>query len=227
MNNVDQTQITEQRLRRACAELDRRLRAGEDCSAQTLLECDAVLAENADAAVELIYTEYALCEERGEPVAHEEWYRRFPKWRDRLERLFELHTAMRSAERDATAIFEPQEPMGSPPLQAAPGGYEILEELGRGGMGVVFKARQRRLDRIVAVKMLLAGELAGSDEWARITDEARAAAQLQHPNIVQVFEVGEWDLPESKNSVPFIAMEYVPGGTLADRLRDGPMPARN
>jgi serine/threonine protein kinase len=98
--------------------------------------------------------------------------------------------------------------------------YEILHLLGRGGMGTVYKARQKRLDRAVALKMIRADLGAGAEERERFRVEAEAAARLQHPNIVQVYEVGQQD------GVPYIALEFVGGGTLADHLKGTPLPPR-
>jgi WD40 repeat protein/serine/threonine protein kinase len=98
-------------------------------------------------------------------------------------------------------------------------GYEVLEELGRGGMGVVYKARQVELRRLVAIKMILAGAHAGAREMARFHREAQAVARLQHPHIVQIYDMGEHD------GQPFFALEYVDGGNLAQRLDGKPVPA--
>jgi eukaryotic-like serine/threonine-protein kinase len=105
------------------------------------------------------------------------------------------------------------------PLLLMPG-YEILGELGRGGMGVVYKARQVRLNRTVAVKMILAGLLGGREIAARFLAESRAIAKLQHPNIVQIFHTEEHD------GCPYLEMEYVDGGNLSGRLDGVPRPPR-
>jgi len=100
-------------------------------------------------------------------------------------------------------------------------GFEIERELGRGGMGVVYLARQVELNRLVALKMILSGIHAGPQELTRFRTEARAAAQLQHPNIVQIYDVGEAE------GRPYLALEYVPGGSLAARLQGQPWSPRD
>ena len=99
-------------------------------------------------------------------------------------------------------------------------GYEILAELGHGGMGVIYKAYQQRLSRLVALKMIRAGSLAKPEDLARFRIEAEAVAKLCHPNIIQIYDIGE------AGNLPFVALELLEGGSLDALLKSTPQPAK-
>jgi WD40 repeat protein/serine/threonine protein kinase len=119
----------------------------------------------------------------------------------------------------ATALTGPQDQPPGPPWPIV-AGYEILDVLGWGGMGVVYKAYQIGRERLVALKMIRSGGQATASELARFKDEANAVTRLPHPNIVQILDVG------LHQGVPYLALEYVGGGNLASRIAGTPQPAR-
>lgn len=112
-------------------------------------------------------------------------------------------------------------PMGLPNIP----GFEVLGEIGRGGMGVVYKARHRKLNRLVALKMILTGVLADPGTVQRFLFEAEILARIRHPQVVQVYEVDTFAGPGGV-AVPYLAIELLEGGSLSQRLRDGPLSAR-
>ncbi len=126
---------------------------------------------------------------------------------------------------DQSSVISHQSPViggqksegGQPSVKARFGDYELLEEIAHGGMGVVYRARQISLNRIVAVKMLLFGQFAAKSAFDRFRAEAETVAQLQHPNIVAIHGIGETD------GQPYFSMDYVAGRNLADLVRDHPL----
>jgi eukaryotic-like serine/threonine-protein kinase len=224
--------LRETQLRQACAELDRRLRGGDGCRAEDLLAKHASFAADVDWALELIYTEFLAREELGRRPAAAELYGRFPQWRERLERLLRVHDAFdRQASGnpsaadtaiagDATVDAGAAERESEKDNARFVGRYELIEEIAQGGMGVVYKARDSVLGRIVALKMLLS-PYAGAEQRERFRAEATAAARLEHPHIVHIYEVGQVE------GRPFLSLEYVEGRTLDQELTAGAVPARS
>ena len=202
-----------------------RWQEGEAIPAEAYLEQVPVLQADADCAVELVYNEVVLRQRRGDTPRLEEYLERFPQLAGPLRRLFEVHDLLESdllaprrrfswSGEDSAA--EPEGVAEAPAIA----GYEILGELGRGGMGVVYKARQVRLNRLVAIKTLLPGPCARAEMLARFRAEAQAQARLNHPHVVQVHEVGEQD------GRPYVVLELVEGGSLAEKLAGRPQPPR-
>lgn len=181
--------------------------AGKRITVSVWLGQHPELAAEPDCAAELIYHEFTLREELGLSPDWEEQLRRFPQHASALRLLRQAdHLVQQTL---GTSAESPAGPFRD---------YEVLEEIGRGGMGVVFRARQKSLDRIVALKVVRAWD-ADVEERKRFDREAQALARLQHPNIVQIYEVGE------AAGRGFVSLEYVEGRSLARRLDGTPLPA--
>jgi WD40 repeat protein len=192
-----------------------RWQRGERVLAEHYLQRYPALADNPEAAVALAYGEFLAREEAGEAPVPEEYLQRFAKVAARLRVQLELHSALGST---GPAPSWPVPIVPPAVAQAAPAGYEVMDEIGRGSMGVVYRAWQTELRRLVALKLLLA--TASAPARARFRTEAEAVARLYHPNIVQVYAFGE------VRGQPFFSMELVEGGTLARLVRNGPLPVR-
>src|SRR5262245_44503053 len=138
----------------------------------------------------------------------------------RLQALLRERLARRQRLQAALDLPTRREHVARPASLPVIDGYEIGELLGRGGMGLVFKARQTALKRHVALKIVVSGAHAGAEERARFRTEAEAVARLGHPGIVQIYEVGE------QAGCPYLALEFVSGGSMAQQLDGKPMPPR-
>lgn len=168
-----------------------------------------------DAAIAWYYQQA----EAGAPPDPNEFLARFPDVRTDLESFLAdkqaFDRAIGPADPNVTVTLDSNNPAPPAPLGRVRyfGDFELLEEIARGGMGVVYKARQVSLNRTVALKMILSGQLAGPDDIRRFQQEAEAAANLDHPNILPIYEVGEHDGRQ------YFSMKLVEGGSLTQRLQ--------
>jgi eukaryotic-like serine/threonine-protein kinase len=206
---------TSSTLREACADLVRRLRAGEPATAEEYFASFPALAGDAESAVELIYTEFAAAEELGRPVDEPAVMRRFPQWSAALRRQFDIHRLMSGADA-APTLPTPDASDGQ-----RWGAYEIIRPLGHGGMSAVYLATHVELGRLAALKILNRAVLGSGATLERFRAEVRSAAAIGHAGIVQLYELGE--LPDGR---PFAAFEYVEGGSLREALAGRPRPSR-
>ena len=182
----------DERLAQILSDVTDRIRRGESPELQALLQ------QHPDLAAELkeIWPALALAEEFGKPSLDHE-------------------------KQTCATVPQPDPSRSLFSLPRTFGDYELLEEIGRGGMGVVYKARQKSLNRLVALKMILRGELASAADLVRFRTEAESAARLEHPNIVPVYDVGECD------GQAFFTMKYVEGTTLRHWAAQGPLTPRD
>lgn len=191
-------------------DLELRWRRNDPKRAEDYLDRFPVVAENAELAVDVVYAEYLARELVGQHPDVAEYQTRFPEYHDVLAEQILLHRAIEIPDGDSV--------VGSAPTLSPETSYEIVEEIGRGGMAVVYKARQPDLNRFVALKMVRAVDASNDELLARFRSEARVVAGLCHPHIVQVYDFGEHD------GLPYLAMELIEGGSLADRLDGTPWP---
>jgi len=164
-------------------------------------------------------------QQEGHPPDFESLGREHPELIDELRQLSNVAQLAQQFGSGLSASLTTQPRPGgetatTPPLAESFDGYDLLQEIGRGAMGVVYKAWDPRLKRLVALKVLLGGEHASAVDLARFRSEARAAAGLEHRNIVPVYQVGECA------GRAYFSMKYVEGTTLAEKVRQGPVPPR-
>jgi serine/threonine-protein kinase len=181
---------------------------------------DVISSEDRDSRLAALLDELAEAARAGKQPRLEEVAAKHPDLAEELRGLWGT-VMVAGAMASATSDFAEDAPgPAHVPTPADLPDYELQEELGRGGMGIVYRAWQPSLQRNVAVKLILRGTLASTDEQARFQAEAEAAGRLQHPHIVPIYEVA------SHGGQCYFSMQLVEGTTLAERLADGPLPER-
>lgn len=229
-------------LHEARADLCRRWQAGERPRVEIYWERYPQLRTETEPALELIYQELLLRQQLGETPSLDEYLLRFPQLRRQLEKLFAIHQLLEEdpATHPGTTVAGPCPPAdsGQAPICVRTGaftreqeilipGYEILDELGRGAAGVVYRARHLRLKRLVALKVIATGTHAAMRQCERFRVESEAVARLRHPHVVQIYEVGGQEKGTGPGASPYLALEYVDGGTLGRKLAGTPLPPRD
>jgi predicted Ser/Thr protein kinase len=192
-------------LARLLTEQRQRWAWGDRVRVEGLLRQHPELGDDPEAVLDLIYQEVFLRERQGQTPERDEYLQRFPQLADALIAQFDVHQAIQTG-----PVPEPEAALPAVP------GYELLEEIGRGGMGRVFRARDEQRGNLVAVKLLRARDLR-----KRFVAETRAVAALDHPHIIKILEVGECEVG------PFFAMELIEGSSLAEVItQDTPDPVQ-
>ncbi len=207
-------------------EFKRRRQAGEAITAQQFV-AQSHVPDDPEIIVDIVFAEFLEAEKNGDSAAGDRLCEQFPNHAQEIRRQIYFHQAL-TRPGNITAIggtteslndfgfetgVDDETPIGESLHWLSIPGLDLLKPLGRGGMGVVYLAHQPKLNRKVAVKLLLGGTFASTSHRARFRAEAQAAASLRHPNIVQIDEVGE------SQGQPFLVMEYVDGGTLEQFIK--------
>ena len=208
-----------QRLTILRADQRQRWRHGDPVSAEWYFEHFKELIEEPESALDLIYAEFLLREEAGPTPRLEEFVTRFPRFRREIEIQAAFHLAL--DDETGPSASSPS----NPDKHAAAGypnvsGYKIIREIGSGGMGVVYLAEQIGLDRLVALKMALSNGRNDPEQLSRFQREAEACACLHHPNIVEIYDIGESD------GAPYFSLELVEGADLSNQINGKPMATR-